>query len=267
MSYSLNSYRRLIEQGLAGGYTFAPFDLARSAGAKRLYLRHDVDYSLEIALDLARVNAEFEVQGTFFVLLRSQIYNLLSPRSLELAQQISDLGQYIGLHASLPSAFSRVGGDGIIAALRADFDVMQQNLPMLSSVFSWHNTCPGLLEWSRKLPQVAGLVNVYAAQFIEEISYFSDSNMRYSAEELVGIVRTGQHAAIHLLCHPLNWVVGGSIMRNILAGTWPYVIRERELGFMTNQVYQELLPDGMPESILQNFAVKWNRAAAVRARD
>jgi hypothetical protein len=260
MNYSLRSYRSIIEQALAAGYTFAPFTLEETAVNGRIYLRHDVDYSLEMALELARVNADLGVQGTFCVLLRSQVYNLLSPWSQSLVNQIHDLGQHIALHAALPAMPPGTGHE-IETTLRSDFDFVQRNLPVISPAFSWHNPTPEVLEWSLPLVQIAGLVNTYAARFTRDIGYFSDSNMRYSVEDFLRLVSNGQRPTMQLLFHPLNWVVGGDDMRDVLAGTWRYVIREREYGMRTNYSYQAALPGGMPEAVLQSFAGQWLRAA------
>src|SRR5690348_8315965 len=71
--YSLDAYRALIHFAQNKGYRISPFEL--NPLPQTIILRHDVDYSLRIALNLARVNAALGIRGTFFVLLRSQIYN------------------------------------------------------------------------------------------------------------------------------------------------------------------------------------------------
>ena len=256
MEYSLQSYRLIMEQALASGYAFAPFTETEAATAKRIYLRHDVDYSLEMALRLAQVNAELGVQGTFFVLLRSQVYNLLSAWSHDLVRQIHELGQHLALHA----ATRGLAPDQIEATLRADFAFVKRNYSMLAPVFSWHNPTADLLR-QFSAEQVAHLTNVYSARFIKDIAYFSDSNMRHSADDFLDFIRSGQYSTLQLLFHPLNWVVGGSSMREVLAGTWPYIIREREYELRLNLFYHDRMPEGLPAALLQHFAAQWYQAA------
>jgi len=258
-AYSLDSYRSIIRRALASGYAFAPFSLEPAPSGKRIYLRHDVDYSLEMALKLAEVNAELGVQGTFCVLLRSQIYNLLSAPSLDVVAQIHALGQRVGLHVPLPPALLQ--DDRLLdARLRADFAFAQSNLPMLSPVCSWHNPTPEGLARHVQCPRKAGLVNAYSAPFFRDIAYYADSNMRHSVEALLRFVEADQPGAIQLVLHPLNWVAGGNSMRDVFSRTWPYLIREREHEIRSNRFYAEALPDGMPESVLQGFAEQWRRA-------
>src|SRR5437879_10809280 len=114
-----------MQLALSSGYRMAPFSRPPSKTERRIYLRHDVGYSLEMAVRLAEVNAELGVRGTFCVLLRSQIYNLLSEKSMALVAQIHALGQEIGLHAPLGSMKERGSAE---ARLRSDFGLVKANL-------------------------------------------------------------------------------------------------------------------------------------------
>jgi hypothetical protein len=257
MDYSLDSYRLIIERAQAAGYAFLSFALDERQEGKRIYLRHDVDYSLEMALELARVNAALGVSATFCVLLRSQIYNLLSSWSLELVEQIHGLGQHLGLHATT----SKSEIDAMETELRADFNFAKRNLPMMSEVFCWHNPTPEALQLSTPFERMAGLVNAYGARFTRDIAYFSDSNMRNSVEGFLSHVESAEHPAMQLLFHPFNWVAGGGSMREILARTWPYVIRERDREVSLNYAYRRMLPEGIPEGVLRDFAKLWHEAA------
>jgi hypothetical protein len=236
---------------LSSGYRMAPFSLPPSKTERRIYLRHDVDYSLEMALRLAEVNAELGIRGTFCVLLRSQIYNLLSDRSLSALEQIAALGQNLGLHASVAPTLPDNGA--VESSIRADFEFVQYNCSVVSAVCSWHNPTPVVLDRYLASPTIGGLVNAY-----------SDSNMRHSVEDFMRLVGEGGSPCMQLLLHPLNWVAGGQSMRDVFSGTWPYIIREREQDIRTNHFYAVALPEGMPDSVLRAFTEEWCRAAEGR---
>jgi hypothetical protein len=257
-AYSMDSYRRIITRALESGYTFVPF-LPEPAAEKRLYLRHDVDYSLTMALEVARANADMGVSGTFFVLLRSQIYNLLSPFSLKAVQQIHDLGQHIAFHAAVPED---AGEAEIIDALRADFAYLQRNVPFVQPVFAWHNPTADILSRFVERDELAGLLSTYSRRLTRATAYYSDSNLRNSVETFLKVVSADAPAALQLVLHPINWVAGGASMPEIFARAWQHVIRDRELDFRLNRVYGELLPDGMPADVLDQFSRAWRDAAA-----
>jgi hypothetical protein len=214
-----------------------------------LLLRHDIDYSLDMALRLARVNAELGVAGTFFVLLRGHAYNPLSKASMQRLNEIVSLGQHLGLHVPAGSE----------AGLASDFKYLASQL-RLDPVFSWHNPTPQLIDAHRDREVVDGFTNVYSKRFLDDSRYCSDSNFGKSYDELTTAFKDG-HTMVHLLIHPINWVAGGTSMLEVFEHAWPFLIRESEIEARTNRVYTASLPDGMPDSLLTEFSRRWREAA------
>lgn len=249
MSFSLDSYHALIRTALDAGFSPLPFTDASSPGRRSLLLRHDVDYSLDMAVALGRVNADLGVAGTFFVLVRGHAYNPLAPTSLELLAELSSLGQRVGLH--IPGANAR--------DLATDFDYLAGQVS-LDRVFSWHNPTPEVIDLYRNQEQVDGLTNVYSKRFLDDALYCSDSNFGRSYEELSAAF-DGSRNGVHLLVHPINWVGGGDSMLDVFEHAWPYLIRGCEVEARTNRVYSASLPEGMPDSVLSDFARRWREAA------
>ncbi len=66
---------------------------------------------------------------------------------------------------------------------------------------------------------------------------------------------------MQLALHPFNWIAGGSDMMEVLATTWKFIIREREIELLRNRVYQERFPMGMPETVLDAFTTLMLREA------
>ncbi|HEX6511973.1 MAG TPA: hypothetical protein VF157_06730 [Chloroflexota bacterium] len=250
-TYSLNAYRSLLRLALAEGYRFCSFLDEPDGEGRRIYLRHDVDYSLGVASQLARVNQEEGVQGTFCVLLRSQIYNLLSYSELARAESLLALGQRLALHAVVPEPAPE--GDAALAQfVLGEFALASRLLPGMDGAFSWHNPTPEVFERGLSF-EAPGLVNMYSARFVKDISYYSDTNLRHSVAEFRGILRRGT-PALQLLIHPINWVAEESTMLGVLARTWKSIIREREEDVRTNRIYAAHFADGMPDAILDALA-------------
>lgn len=253
MAYSLAAYRDILAAAQARGARFASLAEAPGSGTSTgvVYLRHDVDYSLQMAVELAKANAALGVSGTFFLLLRSQVYNLLSYDAIPYVQRLADLGQRLGFHMALPSGVPATAA-GLAELVRADFDIVARHVPAVESVFAWHNTTPAILELGLDL-DVPGLVSAYSRRLFKDIPYHSDTGMRYSVREWRAIA--GSDApAMQLLFHPELWVGGGDTVTGALARTWPYVIRERETEFRVNRSYGARFPDGMPTELLERLA-------------
>ena len=50
---------------------------------------------------------------------------------------------------------------------------------------------------------------------------------------------------------PLTWVAGRCGVSNLFSKTWQYIIRERDYVVGLNWLYADVMPDGMPEGVLQ----------------
>jgi hypothetical protein len=73
-AFDLDHYRELLDAAGEGGYRFATFDREPQAGD--IFLRHDVDLSLEAALSLAELEQERGARATYFLMTESVFYNL-----------------------------------------------------------------------------------------------------------------------------------------------------------------------------------------------
>jgi len=183
-SFDLEHYREILEAAGAGGYRFARFGEGPEPGD--LFLRHDIDLSLEAALTMAELEAELGVQATYLLMTESVFYNLASPVGVAAVEALRGLGHSVGLHAVYP---------------KVDLD------ERFDPVVSWHN--PGPAHISDEIP---GAVNAYSERYFSPLTYRSDSNQRWRAgcphEEL----RAGAFPWIQILVHPAIWVYPGTTM-------------------------------------------------------
>jgi len=187
-AFDLAHYRELLEAAVAGGYRFASFDAEPEAG--ELLLRHDVDLSLEAALELARLEHELGARATYFLMTESVFYNLGSEQGRETIRELRALGHAVGLHAVYPRASRDDRFDAVVA---------------------WHNPDPEYVH-----EPVSGFVNVMQAPWFTKGRYRSDSNQHWREgcphEEL----RAGAFEWLQLLVHPEIWVYEGATMRETM---------------------------------------------------
>ena len=57
-------------------------------GANTLLLRHDVDFSLEFAHKLASLEFNQDIRATYFLMLTSNMYNLVSSEHKQMVKEI-----------------------------------------------------------------------------------------------------------------------------------------------------------------------------------
>jgi hypothetical protein len=185
-SFDLDHYRELLTAALAGDYTFAFFDHEPQQG--QVLLRHDVDLSLDAALELAEVEHEHGVGATYFLMTRSEFYNLDAASGVRALDRLRALGHRIGLHAVWPHVDDDERFDRVLA---------------------WHNPEP---EYMRE--PVDGFVNVMQSPWADV--YRSDSNQHWRQGCPHDDLRAHAFERLQLLVHPEIWVYEGSTMRETM---------------------------------------------------
>jgi hypothetical protein len=183
-AFDLTHYRELLDATKAGGYRFATFEAEPQPGD--VLLRHDIDLSLEAALEIARLEQEAGARATYFLMTESVFYNLDSTLGRETLGELRSLGHAVGLHGVYPRASRDDRFDAVLA---------------------WHNPEPEYMH-----EPVSGFVNVMQPPWFTNGKYRSDSNQHWREgcpdEEL----RAGTFEWLQLLTHPEIWVYGGGTM-------------------------------------------------------
>ena len=241
--YGQSAYRELIQRAQSDSWSFGSFLDPTPVSGRTIYLRHDVDYSLELAVELAESNHDLGVSGTFFVQLRAQFYNPFERTELARLLRLRALGQEVALHyvvdpASPPTA----------ETVSREFELLKALVPDSTAAFSWHQPSSTLLETDFG----TGLVNAYGRRFFREMPYLSDSTHRTSVDALQAEVARVDGLELQLLLHPVNWIAGGSSGVEILIRGWIRVLRDHERTLLANRTYAERCPEGAPAGILDS---------------
>jgi hypothetical protein len=93
-AFDLAAYASLLEAARAGGYRPTTFDREPEDGA--IFVRHDVDLSLEAAVTMAEAEADLGVRATYFLMTESVFYNLASPVGVRALARLRELGHAVG---------------------------------------------------------------------------------------------------------------------------------------------------------------------------
>lgn len=191
--FTLEHYRELLEAAKAGGYRFAGFDRPPEPGD--LFIRHDVDLSLDAAVRMAEVEAEAGVWSTWCLMTRSFFYNLDSREGEAAIARLRELGGRIAHHAVWP---------------HVDLD------ERFDAVVAWHNP-----ELEYMTDPIDGATNPMSAPWYDPPCYRSDSNQHwhYRGREgrcPHGELERGELEWLHLLIHPVIWAYEGATMRETM---------------------------------------------------
>ena len=197
-AFDLAHYEERLDAADAGGYRFASFDRPPRAG--EVLLRHDVDMSLDAALTMAELEAGRGVQATYFLMTRSDFYNLDSRSGVAALERLRALGHRVGLHAIYPDATLDDRFDPVVAWHTPDADFMSEPLE--------------------------GAVNAMQEGYFRPDRYRSDSNQHWRSGCPHEALAAARFEWLQLLVHPEIWVYPGGTMRETMSAL---LDAEREL--------------------------------------
>ncbi|MBX2889853.1 MAG: hypothetical protein KF734_02885 [Saprospiraceae bacterium] len=196
----LGSYQDLLEKFLSRNYQFVFFrELTQPMG--QLALRHDIDFDTHFALRTAHIEAELGIKATYFFLLRSNFYNILSADDARNVHKIKELGHTVSIH------FDPVIYDDFHEGLLLEADIFQRYFNVPVNIISLHRPNQFFREYDSP---IKGIEHTYQSKYFKDIKYFSDSTGQWRFGAPTDSVEFLQGKSLHVLIHPVWWMVGGA---------------------------------------------------------
>ena len=195
--FTTEGYINLL-QYLRQVYKIAPFCKISQKNTPYLILRHDVDYSLEAALEMARLEQSLGINSTYFVLASCEVYDLFEEKNAYCLKEISKIGHEIGLHFE-PRRYRSYD-----RSVYETFQIEVQRLESLSGkkVFSIarHN------EWDRDpFASIKGYINANHPFWRGDL-FVHDSCRAWATVEGLFMLLNNPPRTAQLLVHPDNWL-------------------------------------------------------------
>lgn len=202
--FTHDDYSLVLEEALKS-YKFIDYeDVDLLIEDNIILLRHDLDISVHEALEIAKIESNFGIKATYFLLLHSDFYNLFEKEISDIIYQIIELGHKIGLHFdSHYYGIKKV--EDLDEYLMFEKSILEKIFNVNVSVFSFHNTDEFIL--SCKKEKYAGMINTYSNFFQDKtkIGYCSDSFGYWRFERLKNIIGGKKYNKLQILTHPEWW--------------------------------------------------------------
>ena len=187
-------------------------------------LRHDIEFSIDRAYELAKVEKELGVTSTYTVQVRNNTYNALSEKNIDLIRKIKDLGHHIGLHQNPPLMEVEELGNYIMT----DIKILEHFYGFEIDRFAFHRPKK---EYLASYVMLENKINCYDKKFFHyfdekpdelDVLYLSDSNHKWKFGYPLDF-NFSEVKKLQLLTHPYSWTEsGGDNYGNYLS-----LIRER----------------------------------------
>ena len=194
MHFTFDSYKALIKLLLDKGYHFCNYH--NYDDYYSCIMRHDIDYSIEKAIDFAYIERAMGISSTYFVLFTGDFYNVFSKHTVEKLKTIIALGHEIGLHFDEKS-YDSLNEDGMIKAIQRESLLLSDSLGEKISCVSMHRPSRWVLDADLEIP---GLINSYGKKFFHDFKYISDSRMRWR-EDVQKYIAEKTYPKLHILTH------------------------------------------------------------------
>ena len=193
MDFTKEHYLKLISYYHGLGYKYYGIE---SNKKNNLIIRHDVDYSLTIAVDFAHFEHLNGIKSTYYLLMTSNFYNLFSKESRGLVNKLLSYGHDIGIHFDYASYDVRNFED-LETLVHFEKNIFERYFNTKIKSISFHRPIESNFDLPKK---ISGLTNLYNEDLFYKINYFSDSRRNwkkdpFSIEDL--------NKPIQLLTHPV----------------------------------------------------------------
>lgn len=209
--FSFEDYRKILSiiksSGRYAGYKEA---LGKD---KFIIMRHDVEYSVERAYALSKVEERMDFTSAFFFQWTNNSYNILSKKNMEMVKDMHERGHTIGLHFALNGMTDMTL---IRRQIVKEINILSEMFGFKVDTFSIHRPSKDVLRENIKLPDI---INAYQDDFFTfaenitegtpvAVKYMSDANhiWRYGYPDEKNILGNDK---VQILTHPFAWTKTG----------------------------------------------------------
>lgn len=200
--FTIENYRKQLILAIDNGFQFISFTDRYIENRKEILWRHDVEFSPDIALKMARIEYDLGVTSTYFFQIHSEFYNIFEKHFSNILYETKSLGHHIGLHFD-PHYYNVKTENELIYYINQDKRFFEQVFNLKLETFSFHNTTPFLLKFEKK--QYCEMTNVYSDHYKARYAYCADSTGYWRYEILEDVLKNEKIKHLQVLIHDAMW--------------------------------------------------------------
>ena len=160
--FSYNEFRNLINM-VQQHLPIIDYKDVKDNTKKFCILRHDIQFSIDRAYKLAKIEKELGVVSTYTVQVRNNTYNALSEKNINLISKIRNLGHHIGLHQNPPSSLKL---DTLKDYIMRDITILEDSYGFEIDRFAFHRPKK---EYLNCYVELENKINCYDRKFFQGI--------------------------------------------------------------------------------------------------
>jgi hypothetical protein len=200
--FTLDHYREIVQLAKDQGFQFILHKDEFVPERKDIIWRHDVEFSLDIALKMAVIEHGLGVKTTYFFQIHSEFYNILERYMSDILRDIQLLGHHIGLH--FDSHYYDVQDEETLErTIRQDKKYFEAVFGLELDTFSFHETTPFILSCQKDF--YGDMLNVYSGKIKSNYQYCADSTGFWRYEILDEVLLDPKVQHLQVLTHDAMW--------------------------------------------------------------
>jgi hypothetical protein len=192
---------------------------SHSAG---IILRHDIDFSLEFAFELSRIEKRNSILSTYYILLTSDLYNPFSQSSIYMIKRMINDGFEIGLHFD-PTIYGHISAKKLEMKFRNEISILELAFDFKVQSFSYHK--PSIHGVTTGFD---GIINAYNSEIFSDFCYLSDSMYSFRGKDPIEFTKKSETQLVQFLTHPVHFFTDGNITY------------EKQINYMLNNYYKKM---------------------------
>jgi len=199
--FTLTNYKKLLVIALQN-YSFSFYSDVNLYNDKTIILRHDLEFSVPIALEMAKIEADLGIRATYFIQLHGDFYNALEAKTFKQIKKIESLGHQLALH--FDAHFWGISRENELERyLQIDKETFEKYFFTEPKVFSFHNNNTYTLSCTKDT--YAGMINVYSEKYKNDFGYCADSTGFWRYEVLEERLWEAKDQVLQVLIHDGMW--------------------------------------------------------------
>ncbi len=205
--FTYEEYTNLLRALKDRDYSFSFFSEGSESRSRPMgpsvYLRHDVDRNPSSARTMAEIEQDLDVQSTFFLLVRTDFYNVFSKANSEIVYDILEMNHRLGLHFDCAAYSGSLNESLLIEHVQKEIGLLESFFGIEIRGVSFHRPDDWILETKVDLPEP--LVSTYDQEYTEDITYLSDSRGVWSHGHPLESSAFEDRDPLQILVHPPWW--------------------------------------------------------------
>ena len=189
-------YQTLIDNN----YDFIFFENLNKKNGQ-VIIRHDIDFEIEAAYEMAKIENEMGIKTTYFFLISNDSYNIFSKKNYENVIKIKNLGHQISIHFD-PTIYS-----DFESGFKMEKQIFELLFNLNISITSLHRPNDFFLDFNSK---IAECDHTYMNKYTNDIKYFSDSKGLFRYGHPLESKEFLNNKSLQILIHPIWWIYNGA---------------------------------------------------------